>query len=235
MVSCRYGALAVLAGAALVLSCKGERTPDSRARNSTTTTQSAGGQPRPDSQNDWKALYDSWEYPAPIPDFALIDHKGRTFRLSALDRDHVLMGFIYTRCPLPEACPLTTDKMARVQARWRELEGRGKTQGKRLTLLSITLDPDFDTPERLRAFAQERGLDLDSWIFATGPAELVGNALPSLFNVIALPRAPGDVQHTVKVALLEPGRVIAAEWKDNEFSAGDVIDRILAPSPQKPE
>lgn len=206
MIPCRYRALAVLAGAGLALGCTGKT----------------------DSRDNWRALYDSWEYPAPIPDFALIDHNGRTFRLSALDRDHVLVGFIYTRCPLPEACPLTTDKMDRVMKRWRALEARGQTRGKRLTLLSITLDPEFDTPERLRAFASERGLALDSWILATGPAELVSNALPSLFNIIALPRAPGDVQHTVKVALLRPGRIIATEWKDNDFSASDVIDHIIA-------
>jgi cytochrome oxidase Cu insertion factor (SCO1/SenC/PrrC family) len=148
-----------------------------------------------------------------------------------------------------EACPLTTQKMRRVQKRWRQLVARGEHQGKRLTLLSITLDPDFDTPERLREYAEARGLDLDTWILVTGPRDLVQNALPSMFNVLALPRGGyelprgggshsdasfrlgGEIQHTVKAVLLRPGLIPDREWTDDELAADQVIDAILHPAP----
>lgn len=177
------------------------------------------------SANDWRQLYDQWEYPAPIPDFQLIDQDRRELRLSRLDPGYVLMSFIYTRCPVAEACPLTTSKMHAVQRAWKALPP-GQRPG--LTLLSITLDPGFDTPERLRAHALARGADLDGWIFATGPEELVANALPSLVNVLALPRGPADIQHTLKIVLMAPGRVIIREWTDNELSPDQVIDLIIS-------
>lgn len=177
--------------------------------------------------DDWRALYDVWVYPAPIPDFELTDQTGAALRLSALADGYVLIGFVYTRCPLPEACPLTTEKMRQVQARWRAVSERGESAGKRLYLLSLTLDPDFDTPERLARFARDRDLDTSNWHLATGPHELMESALPSLFSVLALPRAPGDIQHTVKAALLAPGLRIAKEWPDNAFSAADVIAEVL--------
>jgi protein SCO1 len=219
----RHGALPGLvlwACTALSLACGGEREPD------------------------WKTLYDRWEHPDPIPDFALVDQHGKRFGLGQLGRQHVLIGFIYTRCPLPQACPLTIQTMRRVHARWRELaaqgqdQDQGQDQARNLTLLGVTLDPDFDTPERLRAYAEARGLDLGDWILATGPRELVHSALPSLFNVLALPGASGDIQHTVKVALLGPGLTLVREWTDDELSAPDIVDQIIGAmvaAPRRPE
>jgi protein SCO1 len=179
----------------------------------------------------WRAELDRWTYPQPVPSVPLIDQDGRAFELAELAGHHVLLGFIFTRCPQAEACPLTTEIMRRVQAEWRRLDDDAR-RGHSLRLLSVTLDPAFDTPERLRAYALERGLDLSSWTLATGPEELVTEALPSLFNVLALPRAPGDIQHTVKLALLAPGLRIAAEWKENAARPEEILGAVLG-SPRR--
>lgn len=208
------------AGLALLLACRsGEPGEDPR---------------RPDRSGDgWREAIAAWRFPAPIPDVELTDQTGRRFRLAELARGHVLVGFIYTRCPVARACPMTTEKMRAVQSAWRDRVARGQAEGRSLRLLSLTLDPVYDTPERLSAFARERGLAPD-WTLATGPAELMASGLPSLFNVLALPGEPGQLDHTVKVALLSPGLRIAKEWPDNEFSVEDVIRAILAPAPPAP-
>lgn len=246
MVSCPYGILALALSVCLAPGCRtSERearsardpgpgnaaTPAAHEAARAGTAQARSDRSIQADRADWKTLYERWQYPDPIPDFALTDHEGRVFGLAELRDRHVLLGFIYTRCPMPEACPLTTEKMQQVQERWRAIKARGQGRGRDLVLLSITLDPAFDTPGRLKAHALERKLDLSSWILATGPDELVTGALPSLFNVLALPRGPGDVQHSVKVALLAPGLTIAAEWKDNEFDAEDVTSMILGNEP----
>lgn len=226
--SLRCGLLCGLLCALLSAGCGSESSPQSSSETSPET--SPAGQPAPGAaadQSDWRALYDAWTYPQPIPDFALTDHRGQRLQLGTLASGHVLIGFIYTRCPLPEACPMTTEKMRRVQTRWRDLNRRGQTAGQTLQLLSLTLDPGYDTPARLAAFARDRDLDTSDWHLATGPEELMQSALPSLFSVLALPRAPGDIQHTVKVALLAPGLRIAKEWPDNAFSVDDVLAEIL--------
>ena len=190
------------------------------------------------ASDDWKPLYDRWQHPQPLPDFELIDHRGEPFRLHDLGDGHLLIGFIFTRCTIPEACPLTTEKMARVQRAWNALDPRPRERS--LQLLSVTLDPAFDTPARLAAYAEAHGADLRradpsadgrpgraTWTFATGPHELVSNALPSLFNILALPDGHGTISHTVKVALLAPDLTLLAQWKDNAFTPDEIIARIL--------
>ena len=170
----------------------------------------------------WQALYDGWVWPAPIPDFALIDQAGRAFHLSDLE-GYLLVGFIFTRCQVGEACPLTTTKMARTLDLWTAAAAPPP-----LHLLSLTLDPETDTPERLRAYAEARGLDLRRWTLATGPRALMADKLPSLFNVLALPSEEGGITHTVKVALLRPDRTQVAEWKDDAFQPQAALDALLA-------
>lgn len=220
----RHVAMGALLGALLSGGCRSESQVD--RGTSLRADEQAVAEPGAESE-DWRALYDAWVYPQPIPNFVLTDHTGRPLPLASLADGHVLLGFIYTRCPLPEACPMTTEKMRQVQARWRELAAQGQTAGHTLRLLSVTLDPAHDTPEKLAGFARARGLDTSDWYLATGPDELVQSALPSLFSVLALPRAPGDIQHSVKVALLAPGLRIAKEWPDNAFSVDDVLAEII--------
>jgi cytochrome oxidase Cu insertion factor (SCO1/SenC/PrrC family) len=106
--------------------------------------------------------------------------------------------------------------------------------GDRLHLLSVTLDPERDTPAALRRFALARGADLRSWTFATGEPALVTDALPSLFNVLSVPRG-GEISHSVKVALLAPGLVPVAEWKDGAIVPEQIVqtlDQLLATAVQ---
>ncbi|MEM9489347.1 MAG: SCO family protein [Myxococcota bacterium] len=207
---------------------------DERASSGTQSSAGASAAHHSDD-SDWRELFDRWKYPEPIPNFELTDQRGRQFRLHSLADRYVLLGFIYTRCPLPDACPLTTEKMRQVQRLWQKQppkrsHGADPTaSAPRLHLLSITLDPGYDTPAQLAQYAETREFDLDSWTLATGPEELVANALPSLFNVLALPnRGDSTIQHTVKVALLAPGMTLVEEWKDNRFEPADVLAAIAA-------
>lgn len=177
----------------------------------------------------WKQAYDAWQYPQPVPDFELVNQEGRPLRLGALADRYVLVGFVFSRCPMPKACPLTMTRFAQVQTAWKAAVSSGKTRGRKLALLGITLDPEFDKPAVLKSFASRYGADFSMWTMATGPTELVQSALPSLFAVLALPGGPGVVNHSVKVALLSPGLRIQAEWPDNEFTAEDIINRVILP------
>ena len=183
-------------------------------------------------EGDWRALYDAWRDPDPIPSFELTDQRGDRFRLGELAPGaHVLVGFIYTRCPLPEACPLTTERMRDVQEAWRARKAAADVGNRDLVLLSVTFDPDHDTPDVLAQYASDRHVDVASWTFATGPSELVTTALPSLFNVLAIPGAGMDISHTVKIALLRPDLTLLAEWGDNHVDAADVVDLVLSSDP----
>ncbi len=172
-------------------------------------------------------MADAWEYPAPIPDFELIDQNEESFRLGRYKDQHLLVGFVYTRCTLATACPLTMTKMHSVQLAWEEAKKAGKTEGKDLALLTLTLDASHDEPEQLRNYGIAHGVDTGNWTLATGPHDLMNTELPALFNVLAIPDGRGGLNHTVKVALLKPGLLDGAEWTANEFVAAEVIDLVL--------
>ena len=184
----------------------------------------------PEKIKEWKELYEEWEEDDPIPDFQLIDHEGKGFSLGDHDRKYLLFGFVFTRCQVPKACPLTMKKMKEVQKLWETKKESGLTGDSQLQLFGITLDPEFDTPDILKGYLRAHGGNKDTWSMATGPEELVATALPSLFNIMALPDGKGSINHSVKVALLSPGRVFLKDWKDNEFAPEDVVQVILEQS-----
>src|SRR5712691_30050 len=96
----------------------------------------------------------------PVPDFKLVDQDSRAFRVRSLRGKVVLVTFIYTTCP--DFCPLLTAKFAGIE---RTLKSQGLN---RHFLLSITTDPEADTPEVLRSYGRRFGADFHSWAFLTG-------------------------------------------------------------------
>lgn len=179
-----------------------------------------------DGKAEWQRLVDNWKYPDPIPNFELVDQEGNTFRLHSVSDGYLLVGFFFTTCTVPDACPLTTKKMREVSLLWNNAPEAGKRAGCRLRLLSLTLDPENDTPAVLKNYARAYGVDLRNWTFATGPEKLLSDGLPSLFGVLALPRRGGSIGHTVKAALLTPGLVSLKEWEDNRFEPSDVVNAV---------
>jgi protein SCO1/2 len=101
------------------------------------------------------------------PAFALTDQDGRRLTSEALRGRLVLYNFTYTRCTPP--CPQTSETMRRLQ---QQLTGLN-TGSLPVELVTISLDPAHDTPERLRAYANRLGADTRTWRFVTGePAQL---------------------------------------------------------------
>lgn len=160
---------------------------------------------------DWRAQLAAWRHPDALPAFPLVDDTGRPFTLAELHGAPVLIGFVFTRCPVADACPLT-------MARLREIERIAPSR----KILVVTLDPDFDTPAVLAAFKKKHDV---RFTMATGSKEVI-DALTSLFNVIALRRgAPdsGDIGHPVKLALLDKDLRPVHEWHDNNFDPREIV------------
>ena len=98
----------------------------------------------------------------PAPAFTLMAQDGRRVSLDALHDKVVALTFIYASCV--DTCPLLTAKMATMQRRL------GDEFGRRVAFVSITVDPERDTPEVLRRYAEAHGVRSDGWWFLTGSA-----------------------------------------------------------------
>src|SRR5262249_5367104 len=101
----------------------------------------------------------------PAPDFALRTQDEKPLRLADLRGKVVLVSFIFTTCN--GSCPATTARMSAVAA---ELERRGLLRGDGVRLVSITLDPERDTPAALRSYRALYDIEGERWQFLTGPA-----------------------------------------------------------------
>ena len=101
----------------------------------------------------------------PAPDFTLIDQDGNPVQLSSLRGKVVLLDFIYTSCPGP--CPLLSRKFSQFQ------KTLGERVGKEVVLLSITVDPQHDTPAVLKEYARRYQADTAGWKFLTGSTQAI--------------------------------------------------------------
>lgn len=148
------------------------------------------------------------------PSFALYDQSGQLFKSETLQGKTFMMNFIFTRCNDAKMCPLSTANMANMQR-------MAKKQGvENLSFVSITLDPEFDTPGVLRSFAKQYGIAHENFHFLTGPKEAVYELIRAL-GVTALPN--GDqVVHSLATSLVGPDGTIvmrstASAWSPEAF------------------
>ena len=165
--------------------------------------------------------------PAPgetVPNVTLVDQSGRTMRLGEFQGRALAVTFIYTRCPLPDYCPLLSTRFAEVQ---RALASAGRTDG--WHLLSITIDPEHDTPERLGEYARRHAADPGHWTFATGePAEI---ARLSGFFGLAVFRAGAEWNHNLRTAVIGPDGSVRKVFTGNRWTAEELAAELRGALP----
>ncbi len=149
-----------------------------------------------------------------LPTFTLLDQEGRTVAANRFRGKRVVLNFIFTRCPVATMCPAATLKMSQLQKAARE------AGAKDFELVSISLDPEFDTPGVLRDYAEARGLDLSNWSFLTGPDAAVRHLLAQLGVIREFEGA--TIKHTLATVLIdESGRIIyradGSVWQIDDF------------------
>ena len=155
------------------------------------------------------------------PDFTLYDQEGRIVQGSRFRGRHIMLNFIFSRCPVPTMCPAATAKMITVQRLAREAGVRD------LELVSITLDPANDTPGVLREYASVRGIDTSNFSFLTGPEGAIRDLLTQ-FGVIT--QLQGDIlQHTLATLLIDPQGRIAHRTDGSQWEPQEFVRRMKSP------
>ena len=157
-----------------------------------------------------------------IPDFGLIDQNSKAVRLSDFRGKTVAVNFIYTRCPLPDVCPRLSANFALLQRRFRL-----KT-GSELVLLSITIDPQFDSPEVLQEYAKRWGAQSEAWRFLTGASAEIQRVAGNL-GLVYWPDE-GSLGHNSTTSVIGRDGRLAAIVEGSSFRVdqlGDLIARQL--------
>lgn len=160
-----------------------------------------------------------------VPAVKLVNQDGRPLDLTALRGRAVLLTFIYTRCPFPDQCPLLSGNFAALH---RELE-RDAHLRPRTHLLSVTLDPAYDTPKVLRSYGAaytERyaAETFEHWDFATGDPEEI-RRLAQFFG-LAYKAESGQIVHSLRTALVAPDGKVFKIYRGNEWKPEQVLADI---------
>jgi protein SCO1/2 len=158
---------------------------------------------------------------SPVPDVTLIDETGAKRSLSDWRGRVLAVTFIYTRCPLPDFCPRMDQNFAVVQ---REVL-KDPSLHDRVGLLSVSIDPQFDTSEVLAAHARRAGADARVWRFATGDAEAI-TQLAGRFGVAVFREGsdPGALTHNLRTAVIKPDGTLATVLGGNDWTPAALIE-----------
>jgi protein SCO1/2 len=130
----------------------------------------------------------------PAPAFTLTTQEGTRLSLEDLRGKIVALTFIYASCA--DTCPLLTAKMAGLQARL------GTDFGARVFFVSVTVDPERDTPEVLKRYAQAHGANPAGWAFLTGtPVQI--RQVARHYGIFYKKAPRSDVDHTFLTSLID--------------------------------
>jgi protein SCO1/2 len=127
-----------------------------------------------------------------VPDIALVDQRGRPFRLSSLRGTPYALTFAYTRCADPSMCPLVSAKFERIQ--------RGSAHD-HIALVEISLDPAYDRPPVLARYGAMFGADPARWHLATGDPQTVLD-FAARFGILERSAGPVTIVHTERLAIV---------------------------------
>lgn len=152
----------------------------------------------------------------PVPDFQFVTSDGERLSTADLAGQIWVANFIFTRCQGP--CPMITGRMLELQ----QALQKGKVNGVRL--VTVTVDPEYDTPEVLSQYAQQVGADPNLWKFATGPKEHVENTIKRGFLQPIIEADDGEIIHTARFVVVDRNGMMRTFPDGND---PEVVQKLL--------
>ncbi|HXV77877.1 MAG TPA: SCO family protein [Candidatus Polarisedimenticolaceae bacterium] len=162
-----------------------------------------------------------------LPEFRLVDSRGAAFGSDDLDGRVYVADFIFTRCG--SICPALTRSMKLLDRRFRERGVDG------VHLVSITVDPTYDTPEVLARYADEHAIDLERWTLLTGPPASVRSLVIDGFRLGlgqapetgTPPESPAEIAHSGKLVLVDGSGGVRGYYDADGEGLDEVFHRTL--------
>ena len=160
-----------------------------------------------------------------VPNFTLRNQNGREIHIRDYRGKALLLTFIYTRCPDPEFCSLMSDNFAQIE---RDL-GTQPELYEKTHLLSISIDPGYDTPEVLKSYgaAHTERYEKETfahWEFAGGTTEQV-KQIAGYFGLSYFPEKD-QIIHALRTVIVSPDGKVAKIYSDNKWKPDEVIDQM---------
>ncbi len=164
-----------------------------------------------------------------VPDATLIDQDGRTRSISSFRGHRVVLTFIYTRCPLPEFCPLMDRHFVALQ---KTVQGDAALRDVRL--VSMTMDPEYDTPGVLKQHAARLKADPSVWTFLTGEPKAASEFwLPFAIYTERDLGTGANLTHNLRTAVIDAEGRLMNIHSGNDWTPADLVANLKAiPAPE---
>ncbi len=157
----------------------------------------------------------------PVPDFSFLNQNSKRIHLAQFRGKPLLLTFIYTRCPMPDFCLLMSNNFSEILKQLHE-DPKAFDQAQ---LLSISIDPEHDTPDVLRQYGKRYVGDIDPtfqhWQFATGSPEQIQKAAD--FFGLSYNQKSGQIVHSLSTVLIGPDGKVVKVYLGNDWKPADVV------------
>lgn len=154
----------------------------------------------------------------PAADFTLTDQSGAPFHMADLRGRVALVSFMFTQCP--DVCPVLTTKLSDLQA---EL---GALYPEEVRFVSITVDPETDSPEVLRDYAEALAYDPDGWVFLTGQRDEVAGVARAYGVLMA--KDSQQVRHSLLSTIVDREGMMRVQYLGERFEPADLLADLRA-------
>lgn len=159
----------------------------------------------------------------PLPEYHLTNQLGTPIRLSDFKGKALVLNFIFTRCPFPTFCPRASKGFQETQEQLKARPG-GPTNWH---LLSITIDPAYDTTTRLRGYAKTYDADPRHWSFATGTLEDI-TALTEQFGLQFWRETPDALpNHNLRTVVIDAAGRVQWVTVENEWKTEALVEQVV--------
>ena len=156
-----------------------------------------------------------------LPEHRFVNQFGESFSTSQFRGQALAINFLFTRCPFPTFCPLTAHNFAVAQQRL----SADVDSPTNWHLLTISFDPEFDTPPVLKAYAESHAYNPARWTFATGkPGDIAAIAEP--FGQAFWHDESGGISHNLRTVVIDASGRVQKIFKGNEWKPEELMAEI---------
>lgn len=163
-----------------------------------------------------------------LPEYHFTNQLGQVIATSDFKGQALAIEFIFTRCPLPDFCPRMANNFEESQDSLAAM-----TNGpSRWHLLTLSFDPDFDTPPVLKAYAESHHCDPARWTFASGDLTEI-TAIGEQFGFTFWHDETGNLSHNLRAAVIDSSGRVQKIFSGNRWTPGELVAEMVKASAAK--
>ncbi len=155
-----------------------------------------------------------------LPEYHLTNQFGQAFSTTKFKGQATAITFLFTRCPFPTFCPRMANNFGEVQEKLLSLPNAPTNW----QLLTVSFDPEFDTPDVLKAYAEAHHYNPERWTFATGSLSDI-TALGDQFG-LAFWRDGGSISHNLRTFVLDPSGRVRNVYEGNAWTSEELAGEL---------